>query len=88
MPDLVEHTTAAVRTVTETALPFIGELPPDEMSAVQRISIRPLLPVAETRLPFLEDFDTEIIAVCNGKATAALQNISETKLPELEENEK
>ena len=86
MPELVEHTTAAVHTVTETALPYLEAMPPLEgMTAVQRISVRPLLPVTETRLPRLEDFTTTITAVCKGKATAALQNISETRLPELEE---
>ena len=86
MPELVEHTTAAVHTVTETALPYLEAMPPLEgMTAVQRISVRPLLPVTETRLPRLEDFSTTLTAVCKGKATAALQNISETRLPELEE---
>ena len=86
MPELVEHTTAAVHTVTETALPYLEAMPPLEgMTAVQRISVRPLLPVTETRLPRLKDFTTTITAVCKGKATAALQNISETRLPELEE---
>lgn len=81
MPELIEHATAAVQTVTETALPFLEH----DMRAVQRISVRPLLPVTETRLPRLEDFSTTLTAVCKGKATAALQNISETRLPELEE---
>lgn len=76
---------AALQSVTETALPFLEELPPHDMRAVQRISVRPLLPVTETRLPRLEDFSTTLTAVCKGKATAALQNISETRLPELEE---
>ena len=71
--------------LTETALPFLEELPPHDMRAVQRISVRTLLPVTETRLPRLEDFSTTLTAVCKGKATAALQNISETRLPELEE---
>lgn len=85
MPELIEHTTAAVHTVTETTLPTFEELPPDDMRAVQSISARQLLPLTETRLPYLEDFSTEIQVVCKGKATAALQNISETRLPELEE---
>ena len=82
---IFSRASAALQSVTETALPFLEELPPHDMTAVQRISVRPLLPVTETRLPRLEDFSTTLTAVCKGKATAALQNISETRLPELEE---